>query len=146
MCYIGSTQTIIHLVTTETPFNGRRRWFLCPGCLERRAVLRLCGQTLRCRQCLRGVYSSQYQPKGITICRLRAILRARLRRIDRMYPVLPPDAPLMTRPKGMWNRTWRKIVHRDRSLNLAYNAAVRGTIGAAAADVLDLWDEDDYGR
>src|SRR3989442_10097232 len=51
----------IALTFTETAFNGRRVWFVCPACKMRRRKLYQDGlyRVLRCRRCLGLRYRSQ---------------------------------------------------------------------------------------
>jgi hypothetical protein len=44
--------------------GGRRRWFQCPGCGRRVAILYLTGTHFRCRMCGRLAYESQYPLRG----------------------------------------------------------------------------------
>lgn len=48
----------VPLDRTPCPYGGERVWFLCPGCLARRAVLYGVGGRFRCRACHDLAYSS----------------------------------------------------------------------------------------
>jgi hypothetical protein len=48
----------IPLVTSPCHFGGVRRWFACPGCGSRIAVLYGVGGVFRCRACHRVAYAS----------------------------------------------------------------------------------------
>lgn len=52
----------IHYGYTDTPFNGKRRWFICPSCNERCRIL-YGGRYYRCRKCHGLTYDSQYLKK-----------------------------------------------------------------------------------
>lgn len=47
---------LIEIVTTPCNFGGERRWFLCPGCGRRCAILRT---GLRCNKCHGGRHHSE---------------------------------------------------------------------------------------
>jgi len=88
--------------TTATNFNGRRRWFLCPRCCRRFAVLFLSRYGVRCRKCLHLVYPSS---------RERAFGRAQLKK-ERLLRKIGADSAAnawqVTRPKWMHHNTFER--------------------------------------
>ena len=64
----------IPLTSTNCHGGGRRRWFLCPGCGSRRAILYLGQELFRCRSCHGLAYASQYQARGRSYGRLHRII------------------------------------------------------------------------
>jgi hypothetical protein len=68
MCWLGEEWHIIRerieLVHTSCPFGGTRRWFVCPGCGVRRALLFCVGGLFCCRVCHGLAYRSTRQTLG----------------------------------------------------------------------------------
>ena len=54
----------IPLTSTSCHGGGRRRWFVCPGCGVRVAILYLNETYFRCRECESLPYPSQYASRG----------------------------------------------------------------------------------
>ena len=85
---------LIRIVTTPCHFGGERRWFLCPNCNRRCAVLYK--PKHRCRLCMKGRYRTEslspLARKIEKIGRLRRKLGEY--RPDRSQP-LPPKPPRM---------------------------------------------------
>lgn len=82
---------IIALDSTEQHFGGERRWFVCPACDRRCAVL-YGDEHFRCRQCQRLAYRSQSEdPRFRSLSKARKV-RRRLGESGNL--VLPfPDKP-----------------------------------------------------
>lgn len=81
--------------------GGRRRWFSCPCCDERAAVLY--GWPLRCRRCAGLAYRSQRQTRRDRRLRRAQQFRERLGGSANMLEPFP------ARPKGMhWATYWRR--------------------------------------
>jgi len=105
--YSSGGESVLSQVRTETTptnFNGRRRWFTCPNCGRRRAVLYVSRSGVLCRACLRLVYPST---------RERAFGRAVDKR-DRLYRRLGvrvrDGIERIEKPKGMhWKTFQRKL-------------------------------------
>jgi hypothetical protein len=64
----------IPLSSTTCHGGGRRRWFVCPGCGSRRAILYLGHELFRCRRCNGLAYASQYPTPGWSYGRLHRII------------------------------------------------------------------------
>jgi hypothetical protein len=92
----------VHLVSTAMHFGGRREWFSCPCCGGRARILY--GPEFACRSCQRLNYPSTRQ-----CMRDRAFNRAvQLRR--RLGGDGSLHEPFSRRPKGMKQKTWRKLI------------------------------------
>jgi hypothetical protein len=98
-----SVRDEIQLTRTGCHYGGERVWFVCPGCLARRAVLRMHRGRFRCTACHGLAYSST---------RERGMLRA-ARRGQKLQQRLAGGSsllePMPSRPKGMHRRTYRRL-------------------------------------
>lgn len=104
-------------VRCEIPFSwtpchlgGSRRWFACPRCRRRCAVIYMRGGTFACRTCLRLGYVSESLDAVNRLWRKQSKLEARL----------GPDGE---RPKRMRERTYERIVERIEAVEEAREAA-----------------------
>lgn len=100
----------IEIVTTPCNFGGERRWFLCPICKKRRAILR---SGLRCNKCSGGRYRSELQAP---VDRLSAKARRLRRRLGQQEP--NPTFPIPPKPHRMRWHTYVRI--RDEINQLEY--------------------------
>jgi len=90
--------------TTPCNFGGERRWFLCPGCSRRVAVLCGVNEVFRCRLCHRLPYLSQ----NTTV--LRRLIRRRQDIGKRIFE--DGDGRRRHRRKGLHKQTFaRKLRH-----------------------------------
>ncbi len=82
--FFGQRLFDVHFITTSHRHGGRRRWFVCPDCGTRRAVLYLYAGKLICRQCHGLIYASQRESHASR--KLRKALRHewRLDQLSRM--------------------------------------------------------------
>jgi len=94
------------VVSRPCRFGGARHLFQCPGCYRQALVLYFRGGRFNCRACVRVAYASQNE---------RPIDRAR-RRAQKIRHRLGADPsfddPIPERPKGMWRRTYERMVAR----------------------------------
>ena len=90
----------IDIVTTPCHFGGVRRWFLCPCCGRRCAVLY---EDYCCRLCINGRYRLELlSPLD------RKILKARRLRRQLGERIPHPTAPIPGKPVGMrWHKYLR---------------------------------------
>ena len=113
---------------TACGYGGRRRWFACPRCGDRRAVLVVAGEMIGCRRCLRLTYGTQYEQK-----RSRALYR--MQEMEKKYPSSDPYVGI-AKPPGMWRSTWDRILDRWERLaeadNEAFYASMQGILGRSA--------------
>jgi hypothetical protein len=87
-------------------FGGERRFFICPGCEQRKAIL-YCARLFRCRACVGLTYSSQHQntlERGISRV---AELRRKLGGSGSLADPFPP------KPKRMRWETYSRRLEKD---------------------------------
>ena len=98
--YVADGVTITERVTLErTPchFGGARRWFRCPRCASRVAVLYMRAGRFACRHCQTVAYASQSEDSIARGWRKQSRVEARL-------------ADYWRRPKGMHRRTHERLM------------------------------------
>ena len=83
---------------TPCNYGGQRRWFLCPGCNRRVAVLCGVGGLFRCRHCHHLPYLSQ------NVTMLRRLMRRRQYIESRIFE----DGVGMRRRKGLHRQTFAR--------------------------------------
>lgn len=113
-----ASQTI-HLAHSACNFGGSRAWFVCPVCHERAGVLFMRAGRFACRQCQRVAYSSQSDDALDRTWRKQYKLEARL-------------GDDWTRPKGMRQRTYDRLIEALEDCNERRDSAV----GLAMASLL----------
>lgn len=91
----------IEIVTTSCNFRGERRWFLCPGCDRRCAILRT---GLLCNECLGGRHRSELRAP---VDRLSAKARRLRRQLGQQEP--NPTFPIPPKPHRMRWHTYLRI-------------------------------------
>lgn len=89
---------------TAQRLGGTRRWFLCPRCHRRCAVL-YGGAYFRCRKCYRLAYQSQREPSAMW----RALARAQKLR-QRYGGSGSMDEEFPDKPRGMHWKTYDRIL------------------------------------
>jgi hypothetical protein len=97
----GKTHRVA-LTYTETRFGGRRPWFSCPHCLERRRVLHFVQKSFACRRCFDLRYTSQIEDAPSRAARQRISLLAKVGGGD-------PGRDFPLKPKRMHWKTYRAI-------------------------------------
>ncbi|CAN7241711.1 hypothetical protein [Mesorhizobium sp. LjNodule214] len=103
---------LIALDFTEQHFGGQRRWFICPSCDRRCAVL-YAGEKFRCRLCLDLTYRSQSEdPRSRSLSKARK-LRQRLG-VSANMPL-----HLLDKPTGMHWRTYSRLYEKGLTLEQA---------------------------
>jgi hypothetical protein len=101
----------IALAHRPAKFGGTRVYFVCPGaeCSRRVFKLYFARGALRCRRCHALSYECQAEDK-----QRRARRRADRRRARLGSPQWRPGAvPVVTRPKGMWKKTFTGLQERS---------------------------------
>jgi hypothetical protein len=102
----GGQEQLIFLERTQPNFGGERLWFICLTGKRCRKLYLAHGTThVLCREALHLSYESQYRDHVWRLNERARQLRARLGVVDRS-PTLPG------KPKGMWRRTYQKLVCR----------------------------------
>lgn len=85
---------LIEIVTTPCNFGGERRWFLCPGCGRRCAILRT---GLRCNMCRGGRHRSELKAPVDRLLGKARKLRLRLGQLDPAVGGPIPNKPHLMR-------------------------------------------------
>ena len=88
---------------TPCTYGGTRRWWLCPSCGRRVAVLYGPGKLFACRHCYRLVYASQREAEDDRARRQAEKIR---RRLGWPAGIANPDGG---KPKGMHWRTFERL-------------------------------------
>jgi hypothetical protein len=116
----GGWETVretVSYIWTATPFNGRRRWLVCPGCGGRCRIL-YSGPRFRCRRCHALTYESQYETAAQRANRRSRTIRRRLAGSTNLTEEFPP------RPKGMHRKTHAKLEELDDDMQGRWARAV----------------------
>ena len=98
------------MVRVPCEFGGNRPYFLCPGVVNGiacgRRVIKLygVGRYFLCRHCYRLVYASQREDDMDRAVRRARKIRVRLGGAPARAPLFPE------RPKGMWWRTYERLL------------------------------------
>ena len=114
----------VWMETTLCTLGGHRRWFTCPTCAKRVALLYGAGRLFACRQCKRLAYASQSEAEDDRASRRAERIRKRLG-----WPAGILNGP-GGKPKGMHWKTYDKL--------LAAHGAFVGTSLAGIAKKLGL--------
>ena len=99
-----SERTAIRFDSTTCYFGGERRWFLCPGCHRRIAVLCSARGVFLCRHCHHLPYLSQSQS------RLRRLIRRRQHIESRIFE--DRGGQRRHKRKGLHTRTFHRELAR----------------------------------
>ena len=94
----------IHLDQTPCNYGGFQKWFLCPGCGKRVAILYGPGKYFLCRHCYNLVYASQLENRIDRMFRKARKIRKRLGASDN------PSEPILEKPKHMHQKTFDRLV------------------------------------
>ena len=101
--FIDSHDQVIRLDKTPCHYGGHRKWFLCPQCSKRVAILFDRDDHYLCRHCHDLPYTSQRVPEFD-----RLLLKVRKIR-DRLNTPRDLSKPVMFKPKGMHWRTFERL-------------------------------------
>ena len=138
----GAATAVVSTVrVTATPcrYGGHRYWFRCPGvvadtgapCQRRVAKLYLGAHGFFCRQCLGLVYRSQRATPLEQASRRLHALRQRLG-VDAN---LLQGTPVLTKPKGIQWRTYRRLQQAHRLAELEWGMAVVAELQPIATEL-----------
>ncbi len=108
---------VVPISSTPCNYGGVRRWFCCPECKKRIAVIYLVGRGCACRHCHGLVYSSQRERAGDRARQRAQIIRMRLGGSANLSTAFPE------RPKWMRWATYHHLqleTFKDESRNLAH--------------------------
>lgn len=101
----------VRIVRVPCRFGGARPYFICPGVVNGlhcgRRVAKLCaaGRYFLCRHCYRLAYASQSEGTWDRALRRANRIRMRLGGDPGMA------SPFPSRPKGMWRRTYERLLN-----------------------------------
>ena len=95
---------IVWMETTPCTLGGRRRWFRCPVCGRRVAVIYGTGRLFACRRCKGLAYASQGESYDDRAARRADRIR---RRLGWEAGILNGPGP---KPKGMHRRSFERLV------------------------------------
>jgi len=112
----------VPIIWTPCNFGGQRPWFACPRCGRKVAKLYGVGRRFLCRHCHRLPHASQSEDE----------IGRSFRRADRIRRRIDPDSSrgdFPRRPKGMWRRTYDRLLA---ELIAAEDAAEAGFLAKAA--------------
>jgi len=101
---IETVTEIIHFTSTPCNFGGQRKWFRCPLCGCRVAVLYLLGKEFGCRKCHDLTYDSCNQSELDRVITKYNKAKAKIGGGPGII------APIPERPKGMHHKTYEKIL------------------------------------
>jgi hypothetical protein len=88
---------------TSCNYGGYRKWFLCPRCWKRVAVLYGAGKFFLCRHCYDLAYGSQKEGKADRLMRRARRIRQRLGASDNLFE------PIGFKPKNMHWKTFDRL-------------------------------------
>jgi hypothetical protein len=125
----------ISIVDLPCRFGGRRAYFMCPGpgdgtdCGRRVIKLHLLRRYFLCRHCNQLAYASQYEQPWQRV----------LRRANKLKQHLGVDVgivePLPDKPKGMWARTYGRLLDEILQAEIRVNEAQANRIKRLLAQV-----------
>ena len=100
---------------TDCNYGGNRRWFLCPQCNRRVALLYGAWKYFLCRHCYGLTYSSQQESKPDRLMRKARKIRERLGASEDLFE------PIFFKPKGMHKKTFDRLrLDADRAVTLSW--------------------------
>jgi len=100
----GSTTQHVHLESTPCNLGGHRRWFLCPDCQRRVAILYFADGAFKCRHCQDLAYQSQNETDVARKMRKARKIRSRLKAPQGLFQ------PVLEKPKGMHYKTFDRLL------------------------------------
>lgn len=116
-------EQFVRYTWTEMHLGGRRRWFVCPRCKNRKRVL-YHARDFCCRTCLRLQYNSQYERPHFRSLNRQQELRISLGGTGNVIEDRFPP-----KPKGMHWKTYRRLKQKDALLGAASAAAFASIYG-----------------
>ncbi len=89
--------------STPCYYGGHRKWFLCPHCWRRVAILYGAGKYFLCRHCYNLTYSCQQESPAFRLLSKAQKIRRRLGASE------CTDDPIIDKPKGMHWKTFNRL-------------------------------------
>ncbi len=125
----------ISLESTACALGGHRRWFACPTCNRRVAVLYSAGRLFACRGCKGLAYASQGESYDDRAARRANRIRKRLGWTPGIL-----NGP-GTRPKGMHRRTYQRVLAEHEAFVGVSLAGMVRKLGLLRGQLEDVEDE-----
>jgi len=98
-----SVEQVVSLGKTPCNYGGYRKWFLCPRCNQRVAILYGTGKYFFCRGCYDLTYESCNEPD------FQRVLNKAYKLKKKLGGEAGLDSMIADRPKGMHRKTYNKI-------------------------------------
>ncbi len=89
--------------STPCNYGGHRKWFLCPHCWKRVAILYGAGKYFLCRHCYNLTYSCQQETPPFRLLSKAQKIR------ERLGASTCTDDPIINKPKGMHWKTFNRL-------------------------------------
>lgn len=102
-CYWQDVEQRIKFDSTQCNYGGSRRWFLCPHCSKRVALLYGAGISFFCRHCYDLSYDCRNEDYTDRMRRKSRKLRSLLGASDDLFE------PVLFKPKGMHQKTFDRL-------------------------------------
>jgi len=102
---------VIQFDRTPCHFSGHRKWFLCPRCGKRVAVLYGAGKYFLCRHGYDLCYTSQQETEIDRMMRKKRKIRDRLGASHNL------SMPIWRKPKGMHWKTFDRLQDQEEEIN-----------------------------
>jgi hypothetical protein len=103
----------IEITTTQCNYGGIRKWFACPACGRRCAVIYSAGKYFACRVCCNLNYTSQCESEMFQLSNKANKLRDRLGAEHGILNPLPHK-----KPKNMHHKTYVQLMNEIEALEL----------------------------
>ena len=116
----------VELARVPCHFGGARAYLVFPSCADRDSILDGLAQRFPCRRCKDLLYPSQVETGWDRALRRRDRLKGRLG----CPPIL--DAFLAERPRGMWRRTFERLVEEAENAEAVANHYFQSKISKRA--------------
>jgi len=104
-------EQVVRFDRTLCHFGGFRKWFLCPQCGKRMALLYGAGKYFLCRHCYDLVYTCQQEIEIDRMMRKARKIRDRLGASHNL------SMPIWRKPKGMHQRTFDRLRDQENETN-----------------------------
>jgi hypothetical protein len=105
-------EEVIRFDRTACYFGGFRKWFRCPECGRRVAVIYLAGKYFLCRHCHDLCYTSQQEREIDRMIRKQRKIRKRLKVSNDLA------TSIWKKPKGMHQKTFNRLRHKDEKIGM----------------------------
>ena len=118
-----SIEQTISFYQTPCNFGGHRKWFRCPHCSRRVAVIYGARKYFLCRHCYNLTYASQQDETPYRLLRKSLKIREKLGDNIGFFEITPP------KPKGMHWETYYRLCHELEATERRANLTARRQYG-----------------